>query len=156
MKSHKSKLKRGFTSSCVLTIAWARIIIAWARITIAWARIIIAWARIITARPRISFVGNTYWSLRGHALVIAWARIIIAWVRIIIARARINHLNLFYSWPFLASMFHRKDILVRVINFTLLQWFNPLTAKLINFNSHCHWKRNLCLNIKICKCLVWK
>ena len=117
MKSHKSKLKRGFTSSCVLTIAWARItiawariIIAWARIIIAWARIIIAWARIITAWPRISFLGNTHWSLRGHALVIAWARIIIAWVCIIIARARINHFNLFYSWPFLASMGHRKDI----------------------------------------------
>ena len=54
--------------------------------------------------------------LHDHALVIAWARtdhcawarIIIAWARIIIARARINHFNLFYSWPFRASMGHRR------------------------------------------------
>ena len=109
----------------VLTIAWARIIIAWARIIIAWARIIIAWARIviawpriIIAWPRISFLGDTRWSLRGHALVIAWARIIIAWVRIIIARARINHFNLFYSWPLWATVGHR--IISFVHNYLIL------------------------------------
>ena len=46
--------------------------------------------------------------LRGHASLLRDHALVIAWARIIIARARINHFNLYNSWPFLASMGHRK------------------------------------------------